>query len=250
MNFRIQFSIFKVFVFLFFSNLNAQSAHDFRVKGDRHFSKKEMDKAEDAYRRSLEKSPENAGGLYNLGNALYQQGRYPQAAEFFERSVAKSKTSGEKADAFFNAGNSHFRAGEYQKAVDSFKNSLKNRPNDPETAKNLELAKRKIKQKEQEEKQKEEQEKKENQPQNQDKKDNQKQNQDQKQDQNQPQNGDPNQQQPQKNQENQTEKQQPNRLTKEQAERLLETAIEQEDRKNGKKYRQQKQRPTKVEKDW
>lgn len=40
--------------------------------------------AEIAYRKSLEVNPRSSEGTYNLGNALYKQKKFPEAAEQYQ----------------------------------------------------------------------------------------------------------------------------------------------------------------------
>ncbi len=60
--------------------------HDYRRSGDRDYNQKKYEEAEEAYRRSILVDPE-AKGHHNLGNAIYKQSRYDDAAQEFERAM-------------------------------------------------------------------------------------------------------------------------------------------------------------------
>lgn len=217
-----------------------QNAHESLRDGDRQFDKKEYAKAEEHYRKALDAAPANPNAAYNTGSAAYHQGHYDQAAEMFEKAVQQAKTPAERADALHNLGNAFFKTGKYSEAVKAYENSLRNRPADPDTRWNLQMAKKKL-QAEQQNQQQKQQQQPQNQPQQQ-QQDQQKQQQEQEQQQQQGQGKGQGQQQQQQKQ--------AGKISPEEAKRLLETAIEPEDRKNAKKYRQQPRARQQSEKDW
>lgn len=234
--------------------LYAQSIHKLLRKGDRQYDQEHYKESEKYYRDAADRHYGDAQSLYNLGNALYQQGKWEDAATRFEQAAKSAPDHPQKADALHNLGNAYLKQQKYQEAVTAYEQSLRLRPGDAETKQNLQMAKKKLKE-EQQRKQQQQKEQQQQQPQNQDQqKDQQPQNQQQQQQQ--PQNQQQNQQ-PQnqpKNQPSDTKQQPPDQeeLNKEEARRLLETAIGPEDRKNARKYREQRQqpKPSGKEKDW
>jgi tetratricopeptide (TPR) repeat protein len=131
------------FILLFFlvGSLNAQSAHRQLRKGDRQYKENDLGGAEDAYRRALE-SENSAQGSYNLGNTIYQQGRYGEAVKHYEKAAEESRVPEAKANAFHNLGNAYFQQQEYEKSVEAYKNALRLNPGDMETKINLAQAMR------------------------------------------------------------------------------------------------------------
>jgi Ca-activated chloride channel homolog len=197
----------------------AQSPHRALREGDRNYQKKEFQAAEKAY----EQAGQSPKALYNRGNAVYRQGNYADAEALFSDAATAVKDPAAKADALHNLGNARLQQRQYGKAIEAYQQALRLRPGDPDTKVNLQLAKKKLEQEQQ-----------------------QPQNTQQPQDGQQPQNppppeGDPNRQ-PQ--QSNSPSTQQPNspqqgpRLSNEEAQRLLETAVGPEDQRNAKKYRE------------
>ena len=230
--------------------LPGQTAYESLRAGDNAYDRSNYSKAEPHYRRAMEKDPSNWNAAYNLGNALYEQGKYEDAAKIFEKAVANAPDTRAKADVLHNAGNAWLKQNKFKEAIKAYENSLRLRPGDADTKMNLQMAKKKNKEEEQRQQQQkqQEQQEKENQEQQQD------QNQEQQQTQEQ-QNQQQNQQQQQQKQQQQSQKQPPNetqRIKEEEAKRLLETTIGPEDRKNAQKYRsaQQKKAPPAGKKDW
>jgi tetratricopeptide (TPR) repeat protein len=221
--------------------LSAQAAHQLLRNGDRSYERSDYREAEQAYRSACEKTPENIKGHYNLGNALYRQGNYADAEKRFEQAAQASKDPALQADALHNLGNTLLQQQKYQQAIQAYENSLRRRPADPETKVNLQLAKKKLQQQQQEQQKKQEQ-------------------------QQQPQDPSPGQQpeeqpqqpdqqsQPQDQPNQQPAEQQPadGKMTREEARRILETAVSPEDKRNARKYREQEpgKHQERPKKDW
>jgi len=245
-------------ILLFGKCLSAQTAYESLRAGDAAYDRSNYSKAEPHYRRVTEKEPANWNAAYNLGNSLYEQGKYEEAGKIFEKAVANAPDNRSKADVLHNAGNALLKQNKFKEAIKAYEGSLRLRPGDPDTKMNLQMAKKKD---QQEEKQKQQNQDQQNQDKNQDqnKDQNQQQNQDpnqdqQNQDQNKSQNQQPQQPPQQKQQPNQQQEQQndPQRMKQEEAKRLLETTIGPEDRKNARKYRsgQARKVPATGKKDW
>ncbi len=208
-------------------------------KGNRLYEKQKFSGSEIQYRRAqgIDKPVPDAN--FNVGDALYKQKKYSEAAEQFEQSLNAYKTPSQAAEAYYNKGNALLKDQKYQESIESYKNSLKYSPDNIEAKYNLAYAQRMLKkQQEQQNKDEAKDKDKQDQDKNKDKdkdKDKQDQNKDQnknKQDQNkdqdknnQDQNKDQNNQDQNQNQ-NQDQNQQNNsaqqpRMSKEDAKRLL-----------------------------
>lgn len=128
----------------FSTALLGQQEHWQLQKADRLYDKKEYRKAEDAYRQSAS----GHAASYNAGNAAYQQGRYADAADMFKKAVASAPNVAVKADAFYNLGNALLQQGKYAEAVAAYENSLRKQPTRADAKKNLQIAKKKLKEQE------------------------------------------------------------------------------------------------------
>jgi len=248
----ILFSCFLLFVL---NQVEAQSTHAPLRKGDRAYDRVQYKEAEKHYRIAADHEVGNPKAVYNLGNTLYQQGKFEDAAQLFEQVASATQPLSDQADARHNLGDAFLKQRKYKEAVQAYEESLRLRPADPGTKQNLQMAKKRLREADQ--KEKEQQQK------------NQEQQQQQNQDQNQPPQQKPQNQQdkpqeqpsqPQQNQQGQPQKpsgeeqkkQMEQRLKKEDAKRLLETAVGTDDRKNAQKYRaaQQQTKPKGSKKDW
>ena len=220
----------------------AQKAErDFIRKGNRFFNDSVYVNAEVNYRKALEVNPQSTVSMFNLGNTLAQQNKLQEAMEQYVAATKIEKDKDDLAQIYHNMGVIFQSQKDYAKAVEAYKQSLRNNPKDDETRYNLALAQKMLK----------DQQNQQNQDQNQDQnKDQQKQ--DQKQDQNkdkqkdQKQDEKKDQQQPPK-----SEKKQDNQMSKENAEQLLNSVMQDEKDVQDKVKKQQKvMQGGRLEKDW
>ncbi len=214
------------------ATVSAQQAdRQYIREGNKQFRLGQYDKAEVSYRKAVEKNPKNPQAAYNLGNALMAQKKDSAAVQQFEQSTRIETNPMRKAAAYHNMGVICQTHKMYDEAIEAYKNALRNNPNDDETRYNLVLCKH-LKKK-QDEKQKQNQQNKDDQ----NKKDDQKKNdkKDQKQD---------------KKDDKQQEQQKP-QMSKDNAEQLLNAAIQNEKMTQDKmkKAQQQPQRRA-VQKNW
>ena len=226
---KSKYILFAVFL-LAAAGVSAQKAErDYIRKGNRLFNDSVFVDAEVNYRKALEANPKSTVSMYNLGNTLSQQQKFQDAMEQYVSASKIEKDKMKLAHIYHNMG-VIFQAGkDYAKAVDAYKMSLRNNPTDHETRYNLALAQKMLK----------DQQNQQNQDQNQDQnKDQQKQ--DQKQDQNK------DKQKPPK-----SEKKQDNQMSKENAEQLLNSVMQDEKDVQDKVKKQQKvMQGGRLEKDW
>ena len=208
-----------------------QADRQYIREGNKQFRLGQYDKAEVSYRKAVEKNPKNPQAAYNLGNALMAQKKDSAAVQQFEQSTRIETNPLRKAAAYHNMGVICQTHKMYDEAIEAYKNALRNNPNDDETRYNLVLCKH-LKKK-QNEKQKQNQQNKDDQ----NKKDDQKKDdkKDQKQD---------------KKDDKKQEQQKP-QMSKDNAEQLLNAAIQNEKMTQDKmkKAQQQPQRRA-VQKNW
>ncbi|MDP4281288.1 MAG: tetratricopeptide repeat protein [Bacteroidota bacterium] len=186
--------------------------------------------AEMSYRKALETNKGSVKGQFNLADAMYKQKNFDESSRIFG-SLADSKLDKEtKAHVLHNLGNSYLEAHQYDKSIYAYKQSLLNSPQDKDTKYNLEYAKAMLKKQQQQQQQNK----------NQQNKDQQKKDQQQKQDQ-------------QNSNKDQQKKNQPDqkKISKEDAERMLE-ALKNDEKKTLEKVKKQKAsvQQANIEKDW
>lgn len=217
--------------------VDAQQAHKFLLKGDQLYDQEKYRAAEEQYLSAEKTNPGNPAAAYNLGNALYQQGKWEEAAKQFESASTGFRSPDKKADALHNLGNTRLQQQQYEAAVNAYKQSLRYMPDNPDTRQNLQLALKKLKKQQQEQQNRQEQDPQQEQQQK-----------------NQPRDGEQNPQQKQNQDAGQQpgeKKPTPEQKSRKEARRLLETAIESEDQRNARKYRTARQKPASpTKKDW
>lgn len=243
--------VFGILFFSIFANsLFAENVKDYIKKGNSFYSQKRYKSAEIEYRKALEFDPTNNYAKFNLGNAYYKQGNYDEAMKQFD-AVNRSKfNKNDLSKAYYNLGNSMLQAQKYEDAIESYKKSLLNNPEDYDAKYNLEYARRMLQQQIQSQNQNKQNDKKQqgdSQQQNNSTKQNQQNKTDQKQ-----QNNQQNQQQSQQEQDNKSQEQnqyQQRKISKEEAERILQ-ALNNEEQQLQKKMKKMKAERGKLEKNW
>ncbi len=199
-------------------------------------------KAEAEYLKALEKRPGHKQWEFNLADALYKQMQFEEAEKKFNELSEKLETPNEKARALHNLGNSQLMQQQIDQSIESYKQALRKNPNDLDTKYNLAYAQMLKKQQEQQQ----QEQKNEDQQQQQNQEDQQQQEQQQNQEQQQQQNQDQQEQQQQQQQQQQT------KISKQDAEQLLQ-ALQNDERKIQEKVKKEKAdqaKPLKTEKEW
>lgn len=229
--------LFSLFVLLAVGTSAQKVERDYIRKGNRFFNDSVFVDAEVNYRKALEANPKSTVSMYNLGNTLSQQQKFKDAMEQYVAAGKIEKDKMKLAHIYHNMG-VLFQAGkDYVQAVEAYKTSLRNNPADDETRYNLALAQKLLK---------DQQNQDQNQNKDQDKKDQEKK-EDQKQDQNK-----------QDDQKKEDQQQQPpkpekkdNEMSKENAEQLLNSVMQDEkDTQDKVKKQQQVIQGGRLEKDW
>ena len=236
---KSKYILFILFVILAAGASAQKIERDYIRKGNRLFNDSVFVDAEVNYRKALEVNPKSTVSMYNLGNTLSQQQKFKDAMEQYVAAGKIEKDKMKLAHIHHNMG-VLFQAGkDYAQAVEAYKMSLRNNPKDDETRYNLALAQKMLK---------DQQQNQQNQDQNQDQnKDEQEKKQDQQKDQNKQndQKKDDQQQQPPK------PEKKDNEMSKENAEQLLNSVMQDEkDTQDKVKKQQQVTQGGRLEKDW
>ena len=203
---------------------SAQTDRMYIRQGNKQFRSGDFANAEVNYRKALEKNDRNPQAHYNLGNSLLAQNKDSAAVAEFEKASKIESDPLLKSQSFHNMGVICQKHEMFGEAIEAYKQSLRLNPHDDETRYNLQLCKHQLKK----------QQNKKNQQQNQDKQDK-KQNQDQQKQQNQ----------------DQQKQQQPPQMSKDNAEQLLNAAMQQEKQTQERmKKAQQQPRRRQLQKNW
>ena len=203
--------------------------------GNRDYNKDNFAEAEVDYRRGLEKNNQSYEAHYNLGDALFRQNKYPEAAEEFMKAaqvIDPKKDKQKAAKTYHNLGNSLFAQQQYDKAITAYQQSLRANPKDNDTRYNMVKALQMLQQQQQQQQQNQQ-----NQDQQQQQQEQQQQQQEQEQNQDQQQ------------QEQQQQQQDEQQMDQETAEQILQ-ALEQDEQDTQEKLQRQQGSKRRVEKDW
>lgn len=222
-----------LFIGFLFGTITAfaqKEERDFIRKGNRFFNDSVFVDAEVNYRKALEINPKSTVSMYNLGNTLFQQKKSQEAMEQYAAATRIEKDKDKLAHIYHNMGVILQSEKDYAKAVEAYKMSLRNNPKDDETRYNLALAQKMLK-----DQQQNQQDQNKDNNQQQDKKE---------------------QEQPKKNEQNKEQRQPPkpekkdNQMSKENAEQLLNSVMQDEKDVQDKVKKQQVIQGRRLEKDW
>ena len=220
----------------------AQKAErDLIRKGNRLYKDSVYVKAEVNYRKALDINPKSSISMYNLGNSLLQQNKSKEAMEQFVSAAKIEKDKSKLAEIYHNMGVIFQSNKDYSKAIEAYKQSLKNNSKDNETRYNLALAQKLLKDQQQNQK---------NQDKNKEDKKDQDKKKDQKKDQKQDNKKDQNQQKEKNKQQPSQPQNKENQMSKENAEQLLNSVLQDEKGIQDKIKKQQVVRGGRLEKDW
>ena len=210
----------------------SQTDRDFIRRGNRLMRDSVYDKAQVEYQKAIEKDNTNPISHYNLGNALLYQNKAEDAMKEYETAARLEKDKTRLAQIYHNMGVLLQSAKQFDKAVACYRNSLRNDPTNNETRYNYALSLYQLKQNQS----------------NQDNQDQQKDDkgQDEKQEKEQQQ-----QQQQEKKDEQQQQQPQPEQMSRENAEQMLNAAMQDEKATQEKIQKAQQQRQQKqLKKQW
>jgi Ca-activated chloride channel family protein len=235
--------VFTVYILLQALGVQAQKEKRDIHKGNKLYEQKKYAEAEAFYKKSVQKSKESVAGNFNLGDAFYKQKKLEDAAQKFTEIAGTATDKSVKAHAYHNLGNTLLESKKLEESIEAYKKSLINNPKDDETRYNLAYAQEKLKQqqnKDKDDKNKDKKDQNNDNNKNNDKKKDDKGNQDK------------NQQNKDQNKKNDQDQQsQPDKLSKEDAERMLE-ALNNEEKNTQDKLKNKKAKGVKgkIVKDW
>lgn len=228
---KMRYKITIILILLLSGNISySQKENTLLRQGNRNFEKEDFKEAEKDYRKALELNKESVKGQFNLGTAVYKNNNYEESAKIYSNLAEKNADREIQSKVYHNLGNSYLQSKEYEKSILSYKNALMNDPRNLDTKYNLEYAKMMLKKQQQQQQQNKD-----------DKKDDKKDEKD-KQDQNKDQD---------KNQDKQKPPQDQKKISKDDAERMLE-ALKNDEKKTMQKVNKKKAKVqvTGIEKDW
>ena len=213
----------------------SQTDRDYIRRGNRLMRDSIYDKAQVEYQKAIERDNTNPISHYNLGNALLYQNKAEDAMKEYETAARLEKDKGRLAQIYHNMGVVLQAAKQFDKAVACYRNSLRNDPTNNETRYNYALSLFQLKKNQN----------------NQDNQDQQKDDQGKDEKQEQQQQQQQQQQQEQDKKDEQQQQPQPEQMSRENAEQMLNAAMQDEKATQEKIQRSQQQHQQKrLQKQW
>ncbi len=148
-------------ILLFFTiDVLAQHPNSLVRKGNASYTDSLYSEAEQKYREALIKDQNSYAASFNLADAIYKQEKFSESTSLYKALSEKTQNKIEKSESLHNLGNSLMKEQKINEAIDAYKNALRNNPKDMDTKHNLAYAQRiKNQQQKQEEEKEEEQDK-------------------------------------------------------------------------------------------
>jgi Ca-activated chloride channel homolog len=120
--------------------VSAQSDKKYLREGNRDYHDNKFNESELAYRRAAELPKSTPDSWFSLGNAVYKQERYDDAASTFEKNASMYEDNFKKANSFYNLGNAFLGAQKLEESINAYKNSLRLNPDNLQAKYNLSYA--------------------------------------------------------------------------------------------------------------
>ena len=169
------------------------------------------------YRKALDMNSGSVEARYNLGNNLFASGKYDEALKEYEKASKLETDKAKLGQIYHNMGVAYQKQEKYAECIEAYKQALKNNPSDNDTKHNLTLALRMLQQQQQNQDQDKDEQNKDKQQQNQNNNQN---NKDEKKDQDKKEEQNPS--------DRQQQQQQKQDISKENAEQLLNSVMQDE----------------------
>jgi tetratricopeptide (TPR) repeat protein len=139
-------SLVSLFLLFVISIVNAQPAQKLVRSGNNEYKNGHFKDAEIDYRKALTKAPNSQKAAFNLGNSLYKQQNYDEAASQYLKLAQSENKEVPKPGVYYNLGNSLLESKKYKESIDAYKMALRQNPKDEDTRYNLAYAMSKLQQ--------------------------------------------------------------------------------------------------------
>ena len=150
--------LFLVFTFVCISILSAQSERKITRNGNSQYDSGNFVDAEVNYKKAIEKNSNLLEAQFNLGDALAKQERFDEALASFDLVSSTTDDPELKANALHNKGNVLLQQQDFEGALESYKDALRVNPKDHQTRYNYAYAKQQLAEQQEQEDQEESEE--------------------------------------------------------------------------------------------
>ena len=124
----------------FISTSSAQNVNKILSDADKQYQKSEYLNASKLYEEALKKSSMDLTAQYNLGVARFRLNETEGATEAFKKALGLSKDKSMSAKIFYNSGVAFLKSANYPEAITAFRNALKLNSADRDCRENLQFA--------------------------------------------------------------------------------------------------------------
>jgi tetratricopeptide (TPR) repeat protein len=124
----------------FISTSSAQDVNKILSDADKQYQKSEYSNASKLYEEALQISPMDLTAQYNLGVARFRLNEIEGATEAFKKALGLSKDKSMSAKIFYNLGVAYLKSANYPEAITAFRNALKLNSEDRDCRENLQFA--------------------------------------------------------------------------------------------------------------
>lgn len=124
----------------FISTSSAQNVNKILSDADKQYQKSEYLNASKLYEEALKKSSMDLTAQYNLGVARFRLNETEGATEAFKKALGLSKDKSMSAKIFYNLGVAYLKSANYPEAITAFRNALKLNSEDRDCRENLQFA--------------------------------------------------------------------------------------------------------------
>ena len=124
----------------FISTSSAQDVNKILSDADKQYQKSEYLNASKLYEEALKKSSMDLTAQYNLGVARFRLNETEGATEAFKKALSLSKDKSMSAKIFYNSGVAFLKSANYPEAITAFRNALKLNSADRDCRENLQFA--------------------------------------------------------------------------------------------------------------
>jgi Ca-activated chloride channel family protein len=113
-------------------------------QGNVYYNRQRYDDALTKYREAEIEKPDLPEIHFNIGDALYKQGKYEEAMQEFQKALY-SKDIPLQAKTYYNIGNCLYYLGKWEDAIQNYKKCLELTPDDEDAKYNIEFIQRRLK---------------------------------------------------------------------------------------------------------
>jgi len=120
--------------------LNAQPYKKYIRQGNKEYGKSNFAESEISYRKASDNSKKSPEAVFNIGDALYKQNKFEDAGKQYIENINLNEDRDKKSAGYYNLGNSLLQSKKIEESIEAYKNSLKLNPGSKEAKYNLAYA--------------------------------------------------------------------------------------------------------------